>query len=140
MPSMSSMSGPINPVRPPRIVPIRPRRMLFYICAPHHLKIHIQEGYIMEPSTDRNAIQSAGTDSIDCAPASPAPVPALSAQFAPAPKPSGWSAFAEGPAADFFTGYKLDKMTLDDGSGNKAKFSRTRDGSIKIEYTSSVLL
>ena len=93
----------------------------------------------MEPSTDRNAIQSAVTDSIDCAPASPPPDPAPSAQFI-SPKPSGWSAFAEGPAADFFTGYKLDKMTLDDGSGNKAKFSRTRDGSIKIEYTSSVLL
>ena len=137
---MSFMSGPFSPAHPSQIALIRPCCMLSYICAPHHLKIHIQEGYIMEPSTDRNAIQSAGTDSIDCAPASPAPVPALSAQFAPAPKPSGWSAFAEGPAADFFTGYKLDKMTLDDGSGNKAKFSRTRDGSIKVEYTSSVLL
>ena len=51
-----------------------------------------------------------------------------------------WSAFVEGPAADFFTGYKLEKMTIDDGSGNKAKFSRTKDDGIKVEYTSAVLL
>lgn len=51
-----------------------------------------------------------------------------------------WSAFVEGPAADFFTGYKLEKMTIDDGSGNKAKFSRTKDEGIKVEYTSAVLL
>lgn len=51
-----------------------------------------------------------------------------------------WSSFVEGPAADFFTGYKLEKMTIDDGSGNKAKFSRTKDDGIKVEYTSAVLL
>lgn len=51
-----------------------------------------------------------------------------------------WSAFVEGPAADFFTGYKLEKMTIDDGCGNKAKFSRTKDDGIKVEYTSAVLL
>lgn len=51
-----------------------------------------------------------------------------------------WSAFVEGPAADFFTGYKLEKMTIDDGNGNKAKFSRTKDEGIKVEYTSAVLL
>ncbi len=51
-----------------------------------------------------------------------------------------WSSFVEGPAVDFFTGYKLEKMTIDDGNGNKAKFSRTKDSGIKIEYTSSVLL
>ncbi|MGM9612977.1 MAG: hypothetical protein ACI3XZ_05675 [Butyricicoccus sp.] len=51
-----------------------------------------------------------------------------------------WSSFVEGPAADFFTGYKLEKMTIDDGSGNKAKFSRTKDNGIKVEYTSAVLL
>ena len=93
----------------------------------------------MEPSANYHAIQDAKMAGTDYAPASPPPDPAPSAQFI-FPKPSGWSAFAEGPAADFFTGYKLDKMTLDDGSGNKAKFSRTRDGSIKVEYTSSVLL
>ncbi len=51
-----------------------------------------------------------------------------------------WSAFVEGPAADFFTGYKLEKMMIDDGSGNKAKFSRTKEDGIKVEYTSAVLL
>ncbi len=51
-----------------------------------------------------------------------------------------WSAFAEREAADFFNDYKLEKMTIEDGKGNKAKFSRTKDNSIKVEYTSSVLL
>lgn len=51
-----------------------------------------------------------------------------------------WAAFVEGEAADFFTGYKLEKMTLEDGNGNKAKLGRTKDGGIKIEYTSTVLI
>lgn len=137
---MSFMSGPFSPAHPSQIALIRPCCMLSYICALHHpQKIHSQEGYIMEPSANYHAIQDAEMAGTDYAPASPPPDPAPSAQFI-SPKPSGWSAFAEGPAADFFTGYKLDKMTLDDGSGNKAKFSRTRDGSIKVEYTSSVLL
>lgn len=51
-----------------------------------------------------------------------------------------WSAFVEGAAADFFTGYKLEKMSIDDGNGNKAKFSRTKDEGIKVEYTSAVML
>lgn len=51
-----------------------------------------------------------------------------------------WAAFAESDAANFFTGYKLEKMTIEDGNGNKAKFSRTKDGGIKVDYTSSVLL
>ncbi|MEG2000456.1 MAG: hypothetical protein RR053_03560 [Evtepia sp.] len=55
------------------------------------------------------------------------------------PKKS-WSAFVEGEVSDFFTGYKLEKMTIEDGNGNKAKFSRTRDYGIKIEYTSTMIL
>ncbi|MPM57482.1 hypothetical protein SDC9_104304 [bioreactor metagenome] len=51
-----------------------------------------------------------------------------------------WAAFVESDAANFFTGYKLEKMTLEDGNGNKAKFSKTKDGGIKVDYTSSVLL
>lgn len=51
-----------------------------------------------------------------------------------------WSAFAEREAADFFNDYKLEKMTIEDGKGNKAKFTRTKDNSIKVEYTSSMLL
>ena len=51
-----------------------------------------------------------------------------------------WAAFVESDAANFFTGYKLEKMTIEDGNGNKAKFSRTKDNGIKVDYTSSVLL
>ena len=51
-----------------------------------------------------------------------------------------WAAFVESDAANFFTGFKLEKMTIEDGNGSKAKFSRTKDGAIKVDYTSSVLL
>lgn len=94
----------------------------------------------MELPSDPNTPQDTTTVNANCVPASLPSDPASSAYFPSAVESSGWSAFAEGPAADFFTGYKLDKMTLDDGCGNKAKFSRTKDGSIKVEYTSSVLL
>lgn len=51
-----------------------------------------------------------------------------------------WSAFVERDVADFFTGNKLEKMTIEDGNGNKAKLGRTKDGGIKIEYTSTVMI
>jgi len=51
-----------------------------------------------------------------------------------------WAAFVESDAVNFFNQYELEKMTVEDGNGNKAKFSKTRDGSIKVDYTSSVLL
>lgn len=55
-------------------------------------------------------------------------------------KKAKWASFIESDVANFFTGYKLEKMTLEDGSGNKAKIGRTKDGGIKIEYTSTVLI
>ena len=51
-----------------------------------------------------------------------------------------WSAFVEREVADFFTGYKLEKMTVEDGKGNKAKLSRTKDFGIKIEQSSTTIL
>ena len=51
-----------------------------------------------------------------------------------------WSAFIESEVVNFFNTYKLEKMTLEDGRGNKAKLARTKDNDIKVEYTSSVLL
>lgn len=53
---------------------------------------------------------------------------------------NSWPYFLEHAAVDFFAGYKLEKMTIEDGDGNKAKFSRTKGQNIKIEFTSSVLL
>ncbi len=37
-------------------------------------------------------------------------------------------------------GIEIEKMTLDDGMGNKAKLSRLKDGGIKVECTSSNIL
>ena len=51
-----------------------------------------------------------------------------------------WAAFVERDVADFFTGNKLEKMTIEDGNGNKAKLGRTKDDGIKIEYTSTVMI
>ncbi|MCI2106940.1 MAG: hypothetical protein LKK00_09560 [Intestinimonas sp.] len=55
-------------------------------------------------------------------------------------KKKSWPAFVEAEASDFFTGFKLEKMTIEDGNGNKAKFSRTKDCGIKLEYTSTKLI
>ena len=55
-------------------------------------------------------------------------------------KKKKWSAFVESDAANFFIQYNLEKMTIDDGCGNKAKMARTKDNEIKVEYTSSVTL
>ncbi|MGM9621759.1 MAG: hypothetical protein ACI3X2_00330 [Butyricicoccus porcorum] len=51
-----------------------------------------------------------------------------------------WASFVEREVADFFTGNKLEKMTIEDGNGNKAKLGRTKDGGIKVEYTSTVTI
>jgi len=51
-----------------------------------------------------------------------------------------WSAFVESDVVNFFTAHKIEKMTIDDGNGNKAKLSRTKDGGIKIDSTSSIIL
>ena len=48
--------------------------------------------------------------------------------------------FVEGQVVAFFDANELEKMTIEDGNGNKAKLQRTRVGSIKIEYTSQVVL
>lgn len=57
-----------------------------------------------------------------------------------ASRPQSWSAFVEGDVANFFTGFKLEKMTIEDGNGNKAKLARTKEGAIKVDYTTSVTI
>lgn len=52
----------------------------------------------------------------------------------------GWVAFVESDVVNFMTAHELDKMTLDDGSGNKAKLTRRKDNSIFVECTSSNVL
>ncbi|MDR1693512.1 MAG: hypothetical protein LBR72_09160 [Oscillospiraceae bacterium] len=51
-----------------------------------------------------------------------------------------WSEFAETTVLDFFGEFKLEKMSVEDGNGNKAKLSRTKDNGIKVEYSSTTIL
>ncbi len=51
-----------------------------------------------------------------------------------------WVGFVEGEVVNFMAHHEIEKMTLDDGMGNKAKLSRLKDGGIKVECTSSNIL
>ena len=51
-------------------------------------------------------------------------------------KISNWPAFVEGEAIHFLNKHGLEKMTLDDGSGNKAKLTRNKTDEIKVEISS----
>ncbi|MCL2082140.1 MAG: hypothetical protein FWH04_02740 [Oscillospiraceae bacterium] len=51
-----------------------------------------------------------------------------------------WSDFVETTALDFFAANKLEKISLEDGQGNKAKMIRTKDNDIKLEYSTTKLL
>lgn len=51
-----------------------------------------------------------------------------------------WAGFVETTAVNFFVECKLEKLSIEDGKGNKAKLSRQRDNSIKVEYTSTTTL
>ncbi|MDR1600089.1 MAG: hypothetical protein LBS11_09530 [Oscillospiraceae bacterium] len=53
------------------------------------------------------------------------------------PTRKGWVGFVEGDVVNFMVQYELEKMTLDDGEGNKAKLTRLKDNAIKVECTSS---
>lgn len=52
----------------------------------------------------------------------------------------GWVGFVEGEVVNFMNHHEIDKMTLDDGAGNKAKLTRRKDNSIFVECTSSNVL
>ena len=51
-----------------------------------------------------------------------------------------WVAFVESDAVNFLQLSDLEKMTLDDGEGNKAQLTRRKDGSVYVECTSSNVL
>jgi hypothetical protein len=51
-----------------------------------------------------------------------------------------WSVFTEGQLTEFFTLHNLEKLTAEDGNGNKAKLSRTKDNGIKLEQSSTTIL
>lgn len=49
----------------------------------------------------------------------------------------GWVGFVEGEVVNFMSHNEIEKMTLEDGAGNKAKLTRLKDNAIKVECTSS---
>ena len=51
-----------------------------------------------------------------------------------------WVGFVESDAVNFLQLNDIEKMTLDDGEGNKAKLTRRKDGSVYVECTSSNVL
>jgi hypothetical protein len=51
-----------------------------------------------------------------------------------------WVGFVESDAVNFLQLNDIEKMTLDDGEGNKAKLTRRKDGSVYVECTSSSVL
>lgn len=55
-------------------------------------------------------------------------------------KRMNWAHFVESEVVAFFDAHELERMTLDDGTGSRAKLARTKSNGIKIEYTSSVVL
>ena len=51
-----------------------------------------------------------------------------------------WAEFVETTVLDFFSAHKLEKISVEDGNGNKAKLSKTKDNGVKVEYSSTVLM
>lgn len=54
--------------------------------------------------------------------------------------PQKWAGFIESTVVNFFDEHKIEKLAIEDGNGNKAKLSRTKDNGIKIEYLSTILI
>lgn len=55
-------------------------------------------------------------------------------------KTISWAGFVETTIVNFFQENELEKLTLEDGKGNKAKLSKQKDNVIKVEYTSTTTL
>ena len=53
---------------------------------------------------------------------------------------ANWAAFVESDVVNFFKNFDLEKMAIEDGNGNKAKLTMTRDEEIKVEYSSITIL
>ena len=51
-------------------------------------------------------------------------------------KISNWPAFVEGEVIHFLNKHGIEKLTLDDGNGNKAKLTRGKNDEIKVELSS----
>lgn len=51
-----------------------------------------------------------------------------------------WAAFVESDIVNFFILHELEKLSIEDGNGNKAKLSRIKDNGIKVEHSSTTIL
>jgi len=51
-----------------------------------------------------------------------------------------WADFVGRQLVDFFVDCKLEKLSCEDGFGNKAKLSRTKDDEIKVESSSVTIM
>jgi len=51
-----------------------------------------------------------------------------------------WASFVETDVVAFFNNHDIEKMSIEDGNGNKAKLSRQKDDGIKVEYSSMTIL
>ncbi len=68
----------------------------------------------------------------------------LKKTLADEPKPEmkrqKWVGFVESTVVNFFDEHKIEKLMIEDGNGNKAKLSRTKDNEIRVEYSSVTVI
>lgn len=50
-----------------------------------------------------------------------------------------WARFVDTALINFFHANKLEKLTAEDGFGNKVKLSKTRDDDLKVEISSTTI-
>ena len=51
-----------------------------------------------------------------------------------------WDAFVQGTVVNFFNEHGIEKLTIDDGNGNKAKLTKMKDCGVKIESSSTTTI
>ena len=55
-------------------------------------------------------------------------------------KKMNWAGFVETTIVNIFQENELEKLSVEDGKGNKAKLTRQKDNAIKVEYTSTTTI
>jgi len=55
-------------------------------------------------------------------------------------KRMSWAGFVETTIVNFFQANELEKLSVEDGKGNKAKLTKQKDNGIKVEYTSTTTI
>lgn len=55
-------------------------------------------------------------------------------------KKMNWAGFVETTIVNFFQENELEKLSVEDGKGNKAKLTKQKENTIKVEYTSTTTI